>query len=138
MAAQCGSAIVLSIENNEGTPAYEAVGGLRSRNISFNAETVDITNAGSSNKWREFLDTCGTLSASISGDGVFVDDSAQAEVNEAFLAGSNRNWKILIPDFGEFEGLFRITSLEFGGDFNAEVTFSLTIESAGAVTFTTV
>ena len=34
-----------------------------------------------------------------------------------------------------FAGSFMIASLEFAGEFNGEVTYSLTLESSGAITF---
>jgi TP901-1 family phage major tail protein len=43
---------------------------------------------------------------------------------------------VVVPDFGTIEGLFQISSLEFSGEHNGEVTFDLALESAGALTFT--
>ena len=42
---------------------------------------------------------------------------------------------LIVPDFGTIEGLFQISSLEFSGEHNGEVTFDLSLESAGALTF---
>jgi len=36
---------------------------------------------------------------------------------------------------GTYAGTFQITSLEYGGEFNGEVTYSITLESSGAVSF---
>jgi TP901-1 family phage major tail protein len=138
MAAQSGQAVVLSIKNNAGTPVFVPVGGMRTRKLAFNAETVDITHAASAGRWREFLDLAGIQSATISGDGVFVDDATDAEIDEAFLAGSIRDWKILLPSFAEYVGPFKITQLERGADYNKECTFSMTLESAGAIAMTAV
>jgi TP901-1 family phage major tail protein len=131
-----GKAIIVSIKNNAGTPAYEPVLGLRTRAIKFNSESVDITNVDSTNQWRELLDATGIKSASISGDGVFKDNTASEEVREAFFAGSHRDWKFDIPDFGDFVMSGRITELTFTGGYNDAVTVSVTIESAGEVTWT--
>ena len=38
--------------------------------------------------------------------------------------------------FGTYAGAFRIASLEFGGETEGGVTYSLSLESTGAVTFT--
>jgi TP901-1 family phage major tail protein len=48
------------------------------------------------------------------------------------------NFEILIPDFGTYAGAFKITSLDFGGETEGGVTFSLSLESNGEVTFTAV
>lgn len=136
MAAQKGSAIVVSFKDDAGSPAYNIIGGFRTRNIAFNAEAVDVTNADSTGLWRELLDTAGVRSASISGEGVFVDDAAAEAVRDAFFENESRDAKILIPSFGTFEGSFKVTQLQFAGEYNREVTGSLTLESAGAITFT--
>jgi TP901-1 family phage major tail protein len=137
MAAQSGKSIVVQFKDDATpTPAFQTIGGLRSRSISFNGETVDITNAGSTGNWRELLAGVGVRSVSISGDGVFVDDAAAAEMKDAFFENEFRDANFLVPDFGTFAGSFQVTSLEFGGDYNREVTFSATFESAGEITFT--
>lgn len=138
MAAQCGQAIVVSFKDDAGTPAYQVVAGLRTRSISFNAESVDVTNADSTGAWRELLSACGVKSASMKGDGIFTDDAGMEAVRDAMFDGTLRQAKILIPGFGTFEGNFKVSSLEVGGDFNKEVTASFGLESSGAITFTLV
>ncbi len=138
MAAQKGSAIVVSFKDDAGSPAYNVIGGFRTRNISFNAEAVDITNANSTGIWRELLNEAGVRSASLSGEGVFVDDAAAEAVRDAFFENELRDAKILIPDFGTFEGQWKVTALQLAGEYNREVTHSMTLESAGAITFTAV
>lgn len=134
-APAAASGIVVQIQDNAGTPAYQTIGGLRTRRIALNAETVDLTNASSTNQSREILDAAGVKSLTISGDGVFLDDTAQNEINEAFLAQSVRNYKFTVPTLGTYTVPCKITQLEFSGDFNKEVTFSATFESAGDVAF---
>lgn len=136
MAAQCGAGVIVSFKDDAGSPAYQVVSGLRSRSIAFNRETVDVTNANSTNTWRELLSSCGTISASISGDGVFVDDTGMEAVRDAFFDKTLRDAKIFIPGFGEFVGQFAVASLEIGAEFNGEVTASMSLESSGAIVFT--
>jgi TP901-1 family phage major tail protein len=40
------------------------------------------------------------------------------------------------PDFGTVAGAFQVTSLEFAGEHDGEVTTELALESAGELTFT--
>lgn len=138
MAAQSGAAVVVSFKDDAGSPAYQVVAGLRSRRIALNAEAVDITNAESTGLWREILDAHGVRSATISGDGVFKDDAGNEAVRDAFFENEIRDAKLLIPSFGEISGLFKVTQLEYGAEYNGEVTHSVTFESAGALTFTAV
>lgn len=138
MAAQCGKAIVVSVKDDAGSPAYQVVAGLRTRSISFNSETVDVTNADSTNSWRELLSSCGTISASMKGDGIFTDDAGFEALRDAVFDRTARDAKILVPGLGTFEGKWRFSSLEVAGEFNKEVTYSFGLESAGEITFSLV
>lgn len=133
MGAQKGKDLLLKM--NDGT-AYVTVAGLRSRKIAFNAETVDVTHAESVDRWRELLEGAGVKRASISGRGLFKDASSDALVRQAFFDGTINACQVVVPGFGTIEGLFQISSLEFSGEHNGEVTFDLGLESAGALTFT--
>jgi TP901-1 family phage major tail protein len=133
MGAQKGKDLLLKM--NDGT-GYVTVAGLRSRKIAFNAETVDVTHAESVDRWRELLEGAGVKRASISGRGLFKDAASDALVRQAFFDGTINACQVVVPDFGTIEGLFQISSLEFSGEHNGEVTFDLGLESAGALTFT--
>jgi TP901-1 family phage major tail protein len=133
MAAQKGKDLLLKIADGAG---FTTVAGLRSRRLSFNAETVDITHAESANQWRELLDGAGIKRASVSGRGLFKDASTDALMRQTFFDGAVVNYQIVIPDFGTVAGPFQITSLEFAGEYNGEMTYDLALESAGALTFT--
>jgi TP901-1 family phage major tail protein len=55
---------------------------------------------------------------------------------QTFFDGAVKNYQIVIPDFGTVQGAFQITTLEFAGEHNGEVTYELSLESAGALAFT--
>ena len=133
MSAQKGKDLLVKIADGGG---FTTVAGLRSRRITFNAETVDITNSESTNRWRELLDGAGVKRCSISGTGLFKDASTDALVRQTFFDGTIVNYQIVIPDFGTVAGAFQITSLEYAGEHNGEVTYNMAMESAGALTFT--
>jgi len=88
---------------------------------------VDITNADSSNMWRELLANAGVRSASVSGSGVFKDAASDETVRSIFFSQDLRNWKIVIPDFGEVTGAFAITALQYEGTYDGEVKMSLSL-----------
>jgi len=133
MGAQKGKDLLLKM--SDGT-SFVTVAGLRSRNIAFNAEIVDITNADSADRWRELLEGAGVKRASISGRGLFKDAASDALMREAFFEGTIKSCQVVVPDFGTVEGAFQISSLQFAGDHNGEVTFDVSLESAGSVVFT--
>jgi TP901-1 family phage major tail protein len=132
MAAQKGKDLLVKIADGEG---FTTVAGLRSRRIAFNAETVDITHAESVDRWRELLDGAGVKRASIAGRGLFKDAATDELMRQTFFDGAVKNFQVVIPDFGTIEGAFQIVSLEFAGEHNGEVTYELSLESAGALTF---
>ena len=99
------------------------------------AETVDVTHAESANRWRELLDGAGVKRGSVSGRGLFKDAASDELVRAAFFNGAVKDYQVVIPDFGTVEGAFQIASLEFAGEHNGEVTFDLSLESAGELTF---
>lgn len=135
MAAQKGKDLLLRVDST-GTGSFATVAGLRSRSISFNAETVDITHADSAGEWRELLAGAGVKSARIAGAGIFKDAASDATIRAYVFDGTIRNWQVVIPDFGTVEGLFQIGSFELSGRHDGEVAFELTLESAGELTFT--
>ena len=135
MAAQKGSDFLVKIGDGGSPEAFTAVGGFRSNSFRINNETIDVTSKDSSGK-RELLSGGGLQSFSVSGSGVFVDDTAFNAAHTATQNKTNDNWQVIVPDYGTYEGPFQVTSLEYAGEHNGEVTYTLALESAGAVTFT--
>lgn len=133
MGAQKGKDLLLKMSDGSN---FVTVAGLRSRRIAFNAEIVDVTDAESTDRWRELLAGAGVRRASLSGRGLFKDAASDALVRQAFFDGAINTCQVVVPDFGTIEGMFQIASLEFAGEHNGEVTFDLALESAGALTFT--
>ena len=134
MSAQKGNDLLVKIADGAG--GFTTVAGLRTRRLAFNAETVDITNAESSNRWRELLDGAGVKRASVTGRGLFKDAATDASMRQTFFDGSILSYQIVIPDFGTVQGSFQLTNLEFSGEHNGEVTYDVALESAGELTFT--
>jgi TP901-1 family phage major tail protein len=133
MAAQKGKDLLIKIADGE---SFTTVAGLRSRKLSFNTETVDITHAESADRWRELLDGAGVKRASIAGRGLFKDAATDAAMRQTFFDGTIVAYQIVIPDFGTVQGPFQITSIDYAGEHNGEMTYEIAFESAGALTFT--
>ncbi|NOT71301.1 MAG: phage major tail protein, TP901-1 family [Hyphomicrobium sp.] len=137
MAAQKGKDLLLKVDTT-GAGVYATVAGLRSRTFGINADAVDITHSESAGQWRELLSGAGAKSARVTGAGVFKDAASDATVRDYMFNGTIRNWQIMVPDFGVIEGPFQVSSLDFSGRHDGEVAFELTLESAGALTFTAI
>lgn len=135
MAAQKGSEFLLKIGDGGGPETFATVGGFRDNTFRINNEIIDSTNKDSGGK-RQLLAGAGIQSMAATGTGVFVDDAAFATVHAAVLNNTINNWQIIVPDFGTYEGPFQLNSLEFTGNYKGEQKYSITMESAGTVTFT--
>ena len=135
MAIQRGRDLLLKLDE-AGTGSFVTVAGLRTRRLDFSSDTVEVTSGDSPDRWRELLGGAGVRRARVSGAGVFRDEASDASVRGVFFAGSIRPWRIVLPDFGTVEGPFLLATLEFAGDHDGEMTFELSLESAGALTFT--
>lgn len=134
MAAQNGKDLLIKLDMTGGGQ-FETVAGLRATRLSFNAESVDVTSLASDG-WRELLGGAGVKAASISGSGVFRDESTDERARQIFFEGETPDFQVIIPDFGIVEGPFQVTSIEYAGSHNGEATYELALASAGALTFT--
>ncbi len=132
MAAQRGKALLLKVDIN-GT--MTTIGGMRSTSMTLNDEAVDITNKDSGSQ-RELLPAGGILSMSITASGVFTDSTAEQTLRSAYGTSTFKSYNVIVPDLGTYAGTFMIASLEYAGEYNGEATYSVTLESSGAVTFT--
>lgn len=135
MAAQTGKSILIKVDTN-GAGTFGTIGGMRSKSISLNKETVDVTDSDSTDQWRELLSGAGVKTCSISGSGVFKDSANEALIKTNFLTDVIADYQFVIPDFGTFEGPFDITTVEYSGEYNGEAQFSMSFDSAGVLTFT--
>jgi TP901-1 family phage major tail protein len=136
MPAQRGKDLLLKIGDGGSPETFTAIGGLRTRTLSLNAQSVDITHSGSVGGWRELLAGAGVRQASIAGAGVFLNEAAAKTVRAAFFSGVVGNWQIIVPGFGDITGPFQIANLDYAGDHDGEATVSLALESAGVLVFT--
>lgn len=134
MPAQKGRDLLVKLDQT-GTGSFVTVAGLRTRTLAFNAATVDVTNTESVGQWRELLAGAGVRNARITGSGIFKNSTTDALVRDNFFTGTIRTWQIIIPAMGTVQGPFQISALDFAGQYNAEVTFDMTLESAGELTF---
>lgn len=133
MAIEKGSAFLLKISDG-GSPAnYATVAGLRTTQVAIASEPVNVTNKGS-NGWRELLSGGGVRSVSIAGSGVFTGSTAETRLKEKALAGEVDDFEVVFESGERLRGKFLVTRLDYGGDFNGERTYTLALESAGAVT----
>lgn len=137
MAAQSGRDMLVKVDST-GTGSYQTVAGLRARRISLDAGLVEVTDADSPGRWRELIEGAGVRRARVTGAGVFKDAAADATVRGIFFNGTLRSWQLILPSFAQIDGPFQLTGLDYAGTHDGEVTFELTLESAGQLTVTAI
>lgn len=130
MAAQAGSGVLIQIGDDTSPAGYVTIGGLRTKSLSFNGESIDITNDDSSG-WMEILDSQGINSVEASGSGVFTDEQGFQRVWEAWENKTLTYLKLTIPSFRSIEAKFKITSISVAGEYNGEVTYDISLQSSG-------
>ena len=137
MAAEKGRAFLLKIGDGGSPEIFDVVGGMRSTSLRINNEMVGVTNK-TSGGWREILSGAGLRKISLSGSGIFTDSASEASLQAKALASSVDNYQVVFESGASFSGAFQVTSLEYAGDYNGERTYSISLESSGVVSFTSV
>ena len=135
MTAQRGKDLLIKIGDGADPETFTTVAGLRATSLDFNAQTIYVTNSDSADMWRELL-ADGVKSATVAGSGVFKDAASDAALKTAFFNQTLGNYQIVIPSFGTVTGPFKLTSLQYDGPYDGELKISLSLASAGALTFT--
>lgn len=109
------------------------VAAIRTKSASINNEPVDIT-TDDDNGFRTMLQDPGTKTLDLTVEGIIKDATlltiamSTTDILEAF--------SILFPTIGTLAGDFVVTGFETGAPYNEAATFSCTLQSSGAFTFT--
>lgn len=138
MTAQKGRDVLLKYNTTGST--FANIGGARTVTSTINNTPVDVTNADDAGV-RKLLEGAGVNSISIKCQGVYMDSSVDAAINTAAMTNVHKKFQLVYPGVGTnaagtLEGMFMIASLEKTGAYNEGATYNLTLESAGAITFT--
>ena len=132
MAAEKGSAFLLKVGNGASPVVYSTVAGMRTTQLSINGDTVVITNKGSGG-WRELLSGAGVRSVSVSAAGIFTGSAAETRLKGNALSGVLDDFELSFESGERLQGKFLVHRLDYAGDFNGERSYTLSLESSGAV-----
>lgn len=108
---------------------------MRTTRFTVNGEAVEVTNKDSTG-WRELLAGAGKASVSIGASGL-LSGSVQATdfIGRAMSRGVDA-YTLFFDNGDQLAGNFQCTSFEAAGEHDGEQTYSLTLESAAAITLT--
>jgi TP901-1 family phage major tail protein len=132
MAAEKGSAFLLKIGDGENPVSYTTIAGLRTTQMSINGEPVAITSKDSGG-WRQLLSGAGVRSVSVSGAGVFTGSDAEMRIKNHALGGIIDTYELSFEGGERMQGDFLVARLDYSGDYNGERSYTLSLESSGAV-----
>ena len=132
MSAERGSAFLLKVGNGGSPIVYATVAGLRTTQLSLNGEMVAITSKDSGG-WRDLLSGAGVRSVSVSGAGIFTGSAAELRIKGNALSGVINDYRLSFESGETLSGKFLVTRLDYAGDYNGERSYTLSLESSGAV-----
>ena len=138
MAKFKGRELRIKVRVSTGPDVFTVIGGIRTESMTINNETVDVTDKDG-NGWRELLEGAGITSMSLKGSGVVSDNAVFTDhIMAAVMANTHVVLKIESGLGDVWQGSFAVPSEERAGEYNKEETFSITLESAGTITYTAV
>jgi len=132
MSAQNGATFLLKIGDGATPVSYQTVAGMKTTQMTINGDTVVVTHKDSGG-WRDLLSGAGTRSVSVSASGVFLASGPESAVRAHALAGTLDDYELSFEDGERLRGRFLVQRLDYSGDFNGERTYTLQLESSGAV-----
>lgn len=132
MAAQKGRDFILKI----GTAgAGTTVASMRTTSFTVNGELVDATTKDDSGI-RVLLPEGGVSSVQISATGILAGEAQAPQLLGYALDRSLNAFAVVFDDGDSIEADFQLSQFQAAGEYNKEQTYSLTLESSGAVTVT--
>ncbi len=135
MTGQRGRDVLIKISDGGVPESFITLAGIRTSEIELNARAVDSTSAESEGGWRELIAGAGIKTARVRGRGVFKDAASDAQMRAVFFAGQIMRWQLVVPGLGVLEGPLQIAELKWGGEHDGEATFTVELQSAGALSF---
>lgn len=132
MTMESGSAFLLKLSDGGEPELFRTLAGMRTTQVTIAADPVVVTNKGSGG-WRELLGSAGVRQVSISGAGVFTGSAAEVQVKNLALAGTVDRFEVSFEGGDRLRGAFQVTRLDYAGDFNGERSYTVSLESSGAV-----
>ena len=135
MTGQRGRDMLLKVSDESDPETFTTLAGIRSNSFELNAESIDATASDSPDGWRELISGASIKTGRVRGNGVFKDADSDRRMRALFFDSAVVNWQLVIPGLGTLTGPFHIRSLQWSGAYDAEASFAIDLESAGALTF---
>ena len=130
MTAEAGRDLRISYNAGAG---MAVVAGARTDSLTFNSEAIDITDKDDAGV-RTYLDDIAVKSMSLSCTGVAKASTFAALAAAAGSGAALHSFQVEFGSFATYTGEFFITSFEATGEQADTITFTMSLESSGAIT----
>jgi TP901-1 family phage major tail protein len=137
MAGQQGRDVILKRGNGASPEVFTAIAGATSTGLSLSNGEVDIT-TNDEDGVKTLLAGKYGMAGSTSLTGIAKDEATFAGVRTDFLAGTIGNYQLVIPGAtggGTWSFAAAISSLEETGEMDGALTYSISLNSSGALSF---
>ncbi len=134
MAAQSGTLFLLQIGDGASPENFTTVGGLKTTEFKLNNKIL-VSNNLESGQWQRAI-SGGIQSLSIDASGIFTNSAAEENLREnAFNAGIN-DYRLTFGNGDTLLGSFAVNSFKKSGEYGDAEIYSITLQSAGNITYT--
>lgn len=127
MSQQNARELVVKRESDITPGTFVFVCGIRTRSFQMSNAQIDTTVPNCANPAAPIVATArpGRQTISFSGDGLFdSDEIGKAVADDARLQRTDKNYQVIVPGYGTFEGPFFVADFEFSGDMEDPLAFS--------------
>ncbi len=118
-------------------PTGTVIAGVRTRSFAIDASPIDVTTDDDS-ALRTLLEEPGQRMIDISVEGLLKNDALLADIigGSSFIQELTINLPFAGGTPGKIVGDFRFNNFESSGEYQGSITFSATLQSTGAFTYT--
>jgi len=107
----------------------------RTKTITLGSESIDVT-SDCDDGFRTLLADPAQRQIDMAVDGILRQDDFVEPLIDPAPATFLDTWTLVIPGLGEISGEFFLSDFELGAPYNEGTTFSATVQSSGAWTYT--
>ncbi|MEO1720957.1 MAG: phage tail tube protein [Pseudomonadota bacterium] len=139
MTAQRGNKLLVKKGNGADPEVFTTIGALRTKGLQLAGNPINVTTDddvdANDEIWNVFI--TGPKGMTISGDGIG-KASNKAQLQAAYVdfsQGNLHNYEIVVPNLGTFTAAMYVTNMEFNGDYQDVITFTLELTLAQAPSF---
>eukprot|EP01037_Dinobryon_pediforme_P018392 gene18392-18662_t len=136
MPLQISRDLTVSLGDGGQPETFTPLTGLTARRFSLTAKLVETTDLSSPSGWRELARGAGVREMTVTAQGALRSLAADQALRAAFAGQITINCQVTAPGLGVFSGPFLAEGIDYVGDDAGEATWSLTLASAGALSFT--